>query len=124
MEQSLADWSKRLGAVQMDLPGPAQPYWETAQVALAHILINRKGPALQPGPRRYARSWIRDGAVMGAALNRFGLVEDALDFVAWYAGFQDPSGRVPCCVDDQGSDWLVENDSPGQLSFAIADVWS
>ncbi len=107
----------------LDLPEEAAPYWEAAQGAIAHILINRQGPALHPGPRRYARSWIRDGAVMAAALNRFGLVDESLAFVAWYAGFQEPSGRVPCCVDEEGPDWLGEHDSPGQLIFAIADAW-
>ncbi len=39
----------------------------------AHILINRDGPAIQPGPRRYTRSWVRDCVIMGAALAKAGL---------------------------------------------------
>ncbi|WP_246237747.1 hypothetical protein [Caldichromatium japonicum] len=128
LEQAIAEWR---GVLRIDVAGgtptllsaPARPYWDAAQGAIAHVLINRQGPALQPGPRRYARSWIRDGAAMAAALNRFGLVDVSLAFVEWYAGFQDTAGRVPCCVDDQGPDWLVEHDSLGQLIFAIADAW-
>jgi hypothetical protein len=33
----------------------------TLRTALGHILVNRSGPALQPGARAYARSWIRTG---------------------------------------------------------------
>ena len=40
------------------------------RAAVAHILVVRDGPALQPGPRRYTRSWIRDAATMSAALLR------------------------------------------------------
>ena len=65
----------------------------------AHVLSNRDGPALQPGPRRYTRSWIRDGAIMAAALLRVGRTEEARAFVRWYAAFQAPDGNVPCCVD-------------------------
>jgi hypothetical protein len=43
---------------------------DSFRTAAGQILINRDGPALQPGPRRYTRSWIRDGAIMGAALAR------------------------------------------------------
>ena len=43
---------------------------------------NRDGPALQPGTRSYARSWIRDGAMMAAALLRLGHAEAVRDFLA------------------------------------------
>ena len=120
---ALATWEARLGAVEMRLPELAQEYVECAKGALAHILINRDGPALQPGPRRYTRSWIRDGAVMAAALLRFGCSREAGDFIRWYAQFQSSDGNVPCCVDRSGVDWLPEHDSHGQLIFAIADYY-
>ncbi|MBK1723818.1 discoidin domain-containing protein [Thiocystis violacea] len=120
---ALEQWSQRLGGVEMRLPAVAQDYWECAKTALAHILINRDGPALQPGPRRYTRSWIRDGAVMAAALLRFGCVREAGDFIRWYAQFQAEDGNVPCCVDRQGVDWLAEHDSHGQFIFAVADYY-
>ena len=45
-------------------PPAAQPLVDTLRTALAHILITRDGPILRPGTRSYARSWIRDGAMM------------------------------------------------------------
>jgi len=40
------------------------------------------GEAHQPGPRRYTRSWIRDGATMSAALVRMGCTDEVRDFLA------------------------------------------
>ena len=79
--------------------------------------------ALQPGPRRYTRSWIRDGAIMAAALARAGRADAARDFAAWYAPFQRDDGFVPCCVDREGADPLVEHDAHGQLVHAVAEVF-
>ena len=87
------------------------------------MLINRAGPALRPGARAYARSWIRDGALTSAALLRLGHAEEARAFVEWFAGFQYPSGKVPCCVDRRGADPVPEHDSAGELLFAVAEVF-
>jgi Amylo-alpha-1,6-glucosidase len=92
-----------------------------ALTATAHILVTRSGPALQPGPRRYTRSWIRDGAMMSAALLRMGRTAEVREFLRWYAPHQRADGFVPCCIDSDGVDWLVEHDSHGQLIAAIAD---
>ena len=94
-----------------------------ALTATAHILVTRSGPALQPGPRRYTRSWIRDGTIMSAALLRMARREEVLEFIRWYAPYQRADGFVPCCVDRNGPDWLVEHDSHGQLIAAIADCY-
>jgi hypothetical protein len=120
---ALEEWSQVLGAVDFRLPETAQAYGDACTGSLAHILINRDGPALQPGPRRYTRSWIRDGATMAAALVRLGRAREAADFIRWYAPFQAPDGNVPCCVDREGPDWLPEHDSHGQLCFAVADYY-
>lgn len=121
--RALEQWSRVLGAVDFKLPALAQDYLDTCKGALAHILINRDGPALQPGPRRYTRSWIRDGAGMAAALLRLGRPREAEAFIRWYAPYQAPDGNVPCCVDKDGADWLPEHDSHGQLIFAVADYY-
>lgn len=123
LEEALRQWSGLLGAVQFRLPTPAQGYADACKTAMAHILINRDGPALQPGPRRYARSWIRDSAVMAAALLRLGHATEAGDFIRWYARFQAADGNVPCCVDRKGPDWLPEHDSHGEFIFAVADYF-
>jgi hypothetical protein len=114
-------WSERLGRVEFRVPAPGRDYRAGCRGATAHILINRDGPALQPGPRRYTRSWIRDGAVMASALLRMGLPDEAGAFIRWYARFQREDGNVPCCVDRKGPDWLSEHDSHGEFIFAVAE---
>ena len=121
--RAVAQWSRVLGQVHFDLPAPAVAAGRACKTAIAHILINRDGPALQPGPRRYTRSWIRDGAVMGAALARLGCPAPAVAFIRWYAQFQREDGNVPCCVDRTGVDWLAEHDSHGEFVFAVADCY-
>jgi hypothetical protein len=120
-ERALTEWQEKLGAPDIRLPPRAAGVIETLKTAAAHILINRDGPALQPGPRRYSRSWIRDGVLMAAALARMGLSEPGRDFVRWYVRFQTPDGNLPDCVDRDGSEWLPEFDSWGELIFAVMD---
>jgi len=122
-DSALAEWRELLGGVAITLPGRFRDHANALRTAIAHVLVERDGPALQPGPRRYTRSWIRDGAIMASALLRVGRVREAQDFVRWYAPFQKDDGLVPCCVDRSGPDWLVEHDSHGQLVFAIAECF-
>ncbi len=125
--QQLADalhaLRSRLDSVEFQMHGSAaRDAARSFKTAAGQILINRDGAALQPGPRRYTRSWIRDGVIMGAALLRTG--DPALiDFLRWYAPFQRSSGFVPCCVDRNGPDWLVEHDSHGQLIYGVRECY-
>ncbi|MGD2011772.1 MAG: amylo-alpha-1,6-glucosidase, partial [Desulfobacterales bacterium] len=91
--------------------------------AAAHILINRDGPALCPGPRRYTRSWIRDGAIMGAALLRMGHPDAIREFIHWYAGFQKDDGNIPDSTGPEGPEWLPEFDAYGEFIFAIMEYF-
>ena len=59
--------------------------------------------------------------MMSAALLRMGHAEEVAEFIRWYAPYQRADGFVPCCVDGQGPDWLVEHDSHGELIALIAD---
>ena len=118
-----AAWRIRLNRVGFTLPPTARPMHDSLRVALSHILLSRDGPALQPGTRSYARSWVRDGAMMVAGLLRLGEVAAAREFVDWYAGQLFASGKVPCCVDARGADPVAENDSHGQFIFAVAELW-
>jgi hypothetical protein len=115
------DWTSRMSVAQWSGSGWCTSVVETALTATSHILITRAGAALQPGPRRYTRSWIRDGAMMSAALLRMGHAAEVAEFIRWYAPYQRADGFVPCCVDDHGPDWLVEHDSHGELIALIAD---
>ena len=117
------DWGARLAANQWSGNGWATDALGAALTATAHVLVTRCGPALQPGPRRYTRSWIRDGAMMSAALLRMGHAAEVRDFIRWYAPHQRADGFVPCCVDGEGVDWLVEHDSHGELLALIADYF-
>jgi hypothetical protein len=114
-------WDARLAVTQWRGHGWAMEAVTAALTATAQVLVTRRGPALQPGPRRYTRSWIRDGAMMSAALLRMGHLEEVRDFIGWYAPQQRADGFVPCCIDSEGIDWLVEHDSHGELLALIAD---
>lgn len=121
-QRAVADrWRTTLGAVRFTVPAEGQPLVDTLRTALAHQLISRVGPRLQPGTRSYARSWIRDGAMISEALLRMGRSDAVREYLAWYAPYQFDNGKVPCCVDDRGSDPVPENDSHGELIFAIAE---
>ncbi len=123
LDEPAYDWTARLALGQWAGNGWAMDAIHAALTATAHIFITRSGPALQPGPRRYTRSWIRDGTMMCAALLRMGESVAVRDFIAWYAPHQRDDGFVPCCVDALGIDWLVEHDSHGQLIALIADYY-
>jgi F5/8 type C domain len=116
-------WRERLNRTTLTLPADAQPIADTLRSTLAQILISRDGPALKPGTRSYARTWVRDGAMMVAGLLRLGEVDASREFIDWYAGFIFDSGKVPCCVDSRGADPVAENDSHGQYLYAVAEVW-
>jgi hypothetical protein len=116
-------WRGKLDRVRIEVPAAGQPLVDTLRTSLAHMLVSRIGPRLQPGTRSYARSWIRDGAMISEGLLRMGREDVVRDYVEWYAPYQFDNGMVPCCVDDRGSDPVPENDSHGELIFNIAEYW-
>lgn len=116
-------WRRALDRVSFDVPEEAAPLVRTLRSNLAFIEIHRDGAALQPGSRAYARSWIRDGALTGTALLRLRHEETAARFARWFAGYQYPDGKVPCCVDHRGADPVPENDSHGELVHLVAEVF-
>ena len=116
-------WHATLDRVALRVPAQGQRLVDTMRTGLANMLISRKGARLQPGTRSYARAWIRDGAMIADAVLRMGRVDVAEQFVRWYAPYQFDDGKVPCCVDDRGSDPVPENDSHGELLFAVAEVY-
>ena len=123
LEVSTRAWESSLNRVQISLPRFASRITNTLRAQLAYILINDHGPQIHPGPRSYARSWIRDGSMIGAALLRLGHPEQVRAFLEWYAPYQFTNGKVPCCVDARGADPVPENDSHGELIYAIADYF-
>jgi hypothetical protein len=122
-ERAVRSWEAALTAVQIHLPPQARDFAQTFRTAAAHILINRDGAALHPGPRRYNRSWLRDGVLMGAALLRVGCNEALRDFLRWYARFQSEDGNLPDCADREGTEWLPEFDAYGQFIYGVMEYW-
>ena len=118
-----AAWRRTLNDVVLHLPPQGRALADTLRTALAHILISRDGAAIRPGTRAYARSWIRDGAMISAALLRLGREDAARDYLEWYAPYQFKNGKVPCCVDTRGSDPVPENDSHGELIHLASEVY-
>ncbi len=121
--ETKAYWQSALGRVDFEVPPAGEKLVQTLRTNLAYVLINRSGAALQPGPRNYARSWIRDGALTSVALLETGFTEEVRDFLRWYATYQFPDGKVPCCIDRRGADPVAENDSNGEFVFAVADYY-
>jgi F5/8 type C domain-containing protein len=118
-----AVWRERLNRVSVTTPAAGRPVTDTLRTSLAHMLMSRNGPILQPGTRSYDRSWIRDGAMMAESLVRLGHADEAAAYLRWYAPRAFDNGKVPCCVDARGADPTPENDSQGELIFLAAEVY-
>lgn len=122
-QQAAAHWRGKLDQVRLEVPPQGQALADSLRTGFAHMLVSRVGPRLQPGTRSYSRSWIRDGAMISEGLLRLGRADAVREYLDWYAPFQFDDGKVPCCVDDRGSDPVDENDSHGELIFNIAEYW-
>jgi len=122
-EEARRYWERVLGRVEIVVPAEARAIPDTVRSTLAYVLINRDGPAIRPGSRNYARSWIRDGAMTSSALLEMGFPQPVHDFLLWYAQFQAADGKVPCCIDKRGADPVSEHDSPGAFIYAVAEYY-
>jgi hypothetical protein len=122
-DEAAFNWDAELPLTQLAASSWGMDAIYAALTATAHVLVTRVGSALQPGPRRYTRSWVRDATIMSAALLRMGHVNEVRDFIRWYVPYQRADGFVPCCVDASGADWLVEHDSHGELLALVADYF-
>jgi hypothetical protein len=118
-----AGWREKLDRFDLTLPDSQQQIEDVMRASLAHMLMSRQGPILQPGTRSYNRSWIRDGAMMAEGLNRLGHADLSADYLSWYAPFVFDNGKVPCCVDFRGADPVPENDSHGEFVFLAAEAY-
>lgn len=122
-ERTRKEWRERVGRVTLRLPEQAAWVAQSMRSQLAFILVNRAGPAIQPGTRSYARSWIRDGSLTSSALLRLGHPEAARAFLEWYAPHQYENGKIPCVVDARGADPVPEHDSSGEFIFLVAEYY-
>jgi hypothetical protein len=119
--QIAATWHEKLHRVAIEIPG-APEIANTIRSNIAWTLIHRDGAALEPGSRAYDRAWIRDGALISSVLLRLGHADVAKSFATWFASYQFPDGKVPCCVDRRGADPVPENDSHGELIYLVAEI--
>jgi len=123
MAELAGGWHQRLDRTEISLPESGAHLARTIKSTLAWILVNRDGPALQPGSRSYERSWIRDGSLTSTALLRFGHADEVRDFITWFAPYQYPSGKIPCCVDARGADPVPEHDSHGEFIYLVMEYY-
>ena len=112
-------WQRDLNRVRFNFPPRAADVANTLRSELGYILINRNGNAIEPGPRNYDRSWIRDGALTSAALLRTGYPDEVRAFIDWYAKGQYANGKIPCVIDSRGPDATPEYDSNGEFIYAV-----
>jgi hypothetical protein len=125
-EQRRSEWLARLGRVTVDLPD--REIVNTLYAQVGYILLNSDGAALNPGPRNYRHVWIRDGALISAALLRMGQNEVARDFIDWYAQRIGPDGLVPPILNNDCSVYKGigsnnEYDGQGEYIFAVMEYY-
>lgn len=116
-------WEEKLDRIKIQLPQSAEKIIQTLKTNLGYILINKDGPAIQPGSRSYERSWMRDGALTSSALLRLGLKDEVKNYLNWFSLHQFSSGKIPCVVDKRGADPTPENDSHGEYIYAILQYY-
>ncbi|SEM09537.1 F5/8 type C domain-containing protein [Pseudoxanthomonas sp. GM95] len=121
-----AQWEQRLGRIGLSLPDPSLVDMLRAQAA--YMLLNQSGPAMQPGPRNYNRSFIRDGSATAAVLLRMGMAKTARDYLHWYSTHAvHDNGLVSPILNDDGSVNTgfgsdLEYDAQGEYLWLVAEV--
>lgn len=119
-------WTKEIDKVVLQIGD--RDIANTLKSQIAYILINRDGPAIQPGSRNYKRCWIRDGALTCSSMLRMGLVEPVRDYINWYAERVRPDGLVPPILNNDGSVNTgfgsdLEYDSQGEFIYAVMEYY-
>jgi hypothetical protein len=126
MESLKKFWDARIGDAVIDIPD--KDVANTIRSQIAYILINRDGPAIQPGSRNYNRSWMRDGSMTSVSMLRMGVVEPVREFIEWYTPRITPAGLVPPILDNNGQvntgfGSNLEYDSQGQYLYLIMEYY-
>ncbi|MFN3412806.1 MAG: hypothetical protein ACK42L_01940 [Thermoanaerobaculum sp.] len=114
-------WAAKLAGFHLQLPPAAEALSALVNTNVAYIHLLRQGPALMPGPRSYARVWIRDAALMGWVLLRLGYFQEVEEFLRFFTHLQFPNGKIPWCWDSRGADPVAEHDSFGELILLVAE---
>ena len=117
------DWGVQIARAQWAGRGWSASAIEVALTATAHILVTRSGPALaaRTSTLHALLDQGRRDDERGAASH--GTCAEVRSSYAGMPRYQRADGFVPCCVDRQGADWLVEHDSHGEFIALIADYY-
>ncbi|HMN47106.1 MAG TPA: discoidin domain-containing protein [Povalibacter sp.] len=124
--QVAGQWQESVGRIRLSLPDRTLVDMMRAQTA--YMLLNQTGPALQPGPRNYNRSFLRDGSATASILARMGMVKAARDYLRWYSNHAvHPNGLVSPILNEDGSvnrgfGSDLEHDSQGQFVWLVAEI--
>lgn len=125
-EKVADEWRARFAKIDLSLPDASLVDRLHAQGA--YMLINQSGHAMQPGPRNYNRSFIRDGAATASILVRMGQAKVARDYLRWYSDHAlNPNGMISPILNEDGSinrgfGSDIEYDSQGQCIMLVADI--
>ncbi len=119
-------WREILGPRRISVGDPEVSDTVEAQIGL--ILVNATRYAFKPGPRNYARTWVRDGSSQAVALLWAGVTEEAKRYALWYAERIYPNGMVPPILNPDGSvnrgmGSDIEYDAQGQFVGLAAAVY-
>lgn len=127
------DWTKRLGAWRLGagrIDAPSRDYEDVVKANLAYMILNADYDAAQPGPRNYAKAWMRDGAVSSMTYLRFDDVDVVRRYLAWFTPLVRSDGFVPFLVSSSTGempawcrDWK-EYDSQGEYIRAVRALWN
>jgi hypothetical protein len=123
LEKNKDYWRKKLNYATFNLPASGTKLLNTFKSNLAYILVNKDGVATQGGPRCYERSWIRDGVINASMFLKFGMIQEAKDYLDWYSNYQYPNGKIPCVVDTRGPDPVPEHDSHGEYIYLVHEIF-
>src|SRR5205085_11879694 len=88
---------------------------QLAEANRRFLLLVPDGDSITPGPSTYHRFWFRDAAFMLAALDRYGLHEEAAEVLASYPDRQHADGFFF----SQRQEW----DSNGAALWSLAEHW-
>ncbi len=125
-EQVASQWQSTVGRIQLSLPD--RSLIDTVRAQTAYMLINQTGHAMQPGPRNYNRSFIRDGAATASILARMGMGKVAREYLRWYSDHAvHANGLVSPILNEDGSvnrgfGSDLEHDSQGQFVWLVAEI--
>lgn len=125
IKKNVSSWESKLNKVKIEIPDSS--IVNTLKANIAYILINRDGPAIQPGSRTYEHAWIRDGSMTCSALLKMGITEEVKEYLDWYSGFIKENGEVPAIINNDNGKFkpnpIKEYDAQGEFIFAVLQYY-